>query len=196
MSTKKWPLNLIFAAIVVLLALTATITVYKRLNDRTPSPSRIAAPARGPAAEDASATASTEQLSRLERLAAEQPDNPDIQTQLANLHYDLGQFEKAAVYYERSLKLRPENPNVETDLATCYHYLGENDRSLGLLDNVLSYQPGFSQAKFNKGIVLINGKKDIQRAISVWEELLNSDPAYPHREELRQRIRNLRESSR
>jgi len=64
------------------------------------------------------------------------------------------------------------------------------------LDNVLSYDPGFTQAKYNKGIVLIEGKKDVKGGISVWEDLLRSDPGYRQRAELEQRINQLKASLR
>jgi cytochrome c-type biogenesis protein CcmH/NrfG len=85
---------------------------------------------------------------------------------------------------------------LETDLATCFHYLGQEDRALQILDNVLRYSPGFTQAKFNKGIVLIEGKKDVKNGVAVWEDLLRSDPNYSQREQLEQRIRQLKESAR
>ncbi len=43
--------------------------------------------------------------------------------------------------------------------------------------------------------MLLNGKKDIRGALSVWEDLLRTDPEYPHREELRERILRLRQSA-
>jgi tetratricopeptide (TPR) repeat protein len=129
-------------------------------------------------------------------VAAREPQNPEYPTQIGNLYYDAGEYGKAVDYYQRSLKIRPRDPNVETDLATCFHYLGQEDRALEVLDNVLRYNPGFTQAKFNKGIVLIEGKKDVKNGIAVWEDLLRSDPNYSQREQLQQRIRQLKETAR
>lgn len=187
-------LNLVFAALTALLLLTAATAGYFLLEEERLHPERSAAPPAAPAA-DAAAVAAAARLEHLEHLAAEEPANPEHVTAIANLHYDLGSFREAAAYYERSLGLRPGDPNVETDLATCYHYLGEHDRALQTLDRILGYRPGFSQAKFNKGIVLLNGKKDIRGALSIWEDLLRTDPEYPHREELRERILRLRRSA-
>jgi hypothetical protein len=44
-------------------------------------------------------------------------------------------------------------------------------------------------------MVLINGKKDIKGGFSVWEDLLRTDPDFPHREELEQKIRQLKGSA-
>ena len=140
-------------------------------------------------------TDATERLAALEKMSAQDPQNPDHQTQVANLYYDLGQYEKAAEFYERSLKLRPKDPNAETDLAVCLHYIGQSDKALETLDAVLGYSPGFAQAMFNKGVILASAKKDKKGAINIWEELLRSNPNYPQRSELEERIRNLKGSA-
>ena len=139
---------------------------------------------------------SADRIAALEQLIAREPQNAEYPAQTANLYYDLGQYDKAADYYQRSLRIRPRDPNVETDLATCFHYLGQDDKALEMLDSVLSYNPRFVQAKFNKGIVLIEGKKDIKGGIAVWEDLLRSEPAYSQKAELEHRIQQLKASIR
>jgi tetratricopeptide (TPR) repeat protein len=131
----------------------------------------------------------------LEQMSQADPQNADIKIQLGNALYDAGQYQKAAESYEQSLKLHPQNPGVETDLATCYHYLGQHDKALEILDKVLQYSPGFAQALFNKGIVLQEGKKDPQGAIAVWEVLLRSNPNFPQRAEIEQKINQLKSSA-
>jgi len=125
-------------------------------------------------------------------LAGKNPQNPYYPTQIGNTYYDIGQYGKAAVYYERSLAIHPQDPNVETDLANCYHYLGQHDKALETLDKVLKYNPGFSQAIFNKGRVLIDGKKNTKEGIAAWEELLRADPNSPHKAEIEQEINQLK----
>jgi len=189
-------MNLVFACLTALLAVTALTSIYFRAGhaDNNPIAAReSSAPAQTSTPMTGSATS---QLAELERLAAEHPENAEYQTQQANLFYDAAQYEKAATHYQESLKIHPQDPYVETDLATCYHYLGQNDKALELLNSVLKSNPDFSQAKFNKGIVLINGMKDMKNGISIWKDLLKSDPDYSQKEELAQRIRQLENSNR
>jgi tetratricopeptide (TPR) repeat protein len=127
---------------------------------------------------------------------SKQPENPDYLKQMGNRYYDLGQYEKAVDFYRQSLSIRPRDPSVETDLATCYHNLNQEDKALEILNKVLEYSPGFSQAMFNKGIVLIYGKKNTIDGIKVWEDLLQSDPNFQHKAEIEEKIRQLRGSSR
>jgi tetratricopeptide (TPR) repeat protein len=195
MNSKKLRVNLLFALVVAALGLTA-VTFLLRNRNQTPI--------RPPAAEGASGSSlpenhppldSARNLSALEQLSAKDPANADYLTQIANIYYDLGQYEKAADAYQRSLKVRPGDASVETDLASCFHYLGQHDKALETLNNVLTYRPSFAQALFNKGIVLISGKKDIRGGIAVWEELLRLDPDFSRKADLEQRINSLKASA-
>jgi tetratricopeptide (TPR) repeat protein len=85
---------------------------------------------------------------------------------------------------------------VETSLATCFYYLGMSNKALELLENVLQYQPDFSRAVFQKGVVLAYGKNDVQGAIRIWEDLLRSDPIFSEEAELEQKLDQLKLSPR
>jgi tetratricopeptide (TPR) repeat protein len=188
MGSSRFITNLVFACIVALLGLTAATYIFT--PSKQPAPDQEATGSRKQETADI-----TKRISDLERLAVENPQNPEYLTQIGNLYYDSGQYEKAVDYYRRSLSIHPQDPSVETDLATCYHYLGQEDKALEIMNKVLKYSPGFSQAMFNKGIVLIYGKKNANDGIAVWEDLLRSDPNSPHKAEIEEKIRNIRGSA-
>jgi cytochrome c-type biogenesis protein CcmH/NrfG len=192
MALSRFSINLIFGIVVAVLAITAGTFSY--FNSSQPETQQQ--PVQAQIHQNAPPLDLANRVAALEQLAAREPQNPEYPTQIANLYYDAGEYVKAVDFYQRSLKIHPRDPNVETDLATCFHYLGQEDRALQILDNVLRYSPGFTQAKFNKGIVLIEGKKDVKNGVAVWEDLLRSDPNYSQREQLEQRIRQLKESAR
>jgi tetratricopeptide (TPR) repeat protein len=190
MTMRRSSINLIFGIVIAVLGVTAATFIY--LNSNQPgieSPTTAA-----PSGENRPPLDLANRIAALDQMAAREQQNPEYPAQIANLYYDAGEYGKAADYYQRSLTIQPRNPSVETDLATCYHYMGQEDKALGILDNVLSYSPGFTQAKFNKGIVLIEGKKEVKSGIAVWEDLLRSDPGYGQRAELEQKIQKLRAS--
>jgi tetratricopeptide (TPR) repeat protein len=188
MASNRFAVNLVFACVVALLALTAAISIYTNSNQQAPALESAGSKSQEPAD-------TAKKLADLEQLAGKDPKNPGYRAQIANIYYDLGQYDKAVDYYRQSLSLRPGDPNVETDFATCYHYMGQDDKALEILNKVLEYSPGFSQAMFNKGIVLVYGKKNVKEGIAIWEDLLRSDPNFAHRAELEQKISQLKGSA-
>jgi cytochrome c-type biogenesis protein CcmH/NrfG len=194
MALSKFSTNLIFAAMVAALGLTAVIFYFK--SNRQQVQVQVQAADSSQLPEKHPPVDLAGRIAALQQMSAREPQNPDYPAQIGNLYYDSGQYAKAAEFYQQSLNIHPRDPNVETDLATCFHYMGQDDRSLKLLDNVLEYNPSFTQAKLNKGIVLIEGKKDVKGGISVWEDLLRSDPGYAQRAELEQKILQLKASIR
>jgi len=196
MALGKFGTNLIFACLVALLGLTAVTSIFIKANqpgirqtESAQEPSGSQMPANHPSVEAAG------KLADLEQLIIKEPQNPDHRTQIGNLYYDMGQYDKAADFYQQSLGIRPRDPNVETDLATCFYYLGQSDKALEILDKVLEYSPGFPMAMLNKGVVLVDGKRDIKGGIAVWENLLRSNPSFPQKAELEQRISQLKASA-
>ena len=187
----KSQLNVLFALIVAGLLVTAISFIS--LNS---GPGPKSSPEAGSNQLPDSNEAIGKRVSSLEQMSSGDPQNPDYPTQIANIYYDAGDYGKAIEYYQRSLNLRPKDPNVETDLATCFHYLGQHDKALEILNKVLEYSPGFPEALFNKGIVLVNGKNDVRSGIEVWEELLRLNPGFPKRAQVQQRINELKASIR
>ena len=193
MFPSKFTINLAFVLIVAALGSTAAVSIYRK-SSRPEMHSQMTAQSRLP--ENHPPVDIEEKVAALQQMAARDPRNPDHLTQIGNLYYDMGKHEDAIVYYQRSLDIRPRDPNVQTDMANCYHYVGQDDKSLALLDDVLRYNPGFSQARYNKGVVLMEGKKDVRAAIAVWEDLLRTDPGYSQRAELESKISELKASLR
>jgi tetratricopeptide (TPR) repeat protein len=192
MALNKFGVNIVFAFVVSALALTSATFMVINSSRQGVQPAASRGVSDNSLPENHPPIDTEKRLAALKKMSAGDPQNPDYQTQIANLYYDIGQYDKSVDFYQRSLVLRPRDPNVETDLAACFHYLGQDDKALETLDRVLKYSPGFAQAMFNKGIVLIGGKKDIEGGIRVWEDLLRDNPNYPQKAELEQRINQLK----
>jgi tetratricopeptide (TPR) repeat protein len=199
MNTDRERVNLVLAALMIGLG---AWTIYYLASDRSQPPVIQPRDASGlpanhpPLPENHPPIDYAKDLLALEQMSRSDPENPEYKTKIGNLYYDAGDYEKAAEAYRQSLELKPQNARVETDLAACLHYLGNHDKALELLDHVLQYAPSFAQALFNKGVVLHSGKKDVNGAIAVWEQLLRSNPDLPQRAALEQRINQLKSGSR
>lgn len=188
--SKKAGINLLFGAVILALGFVAAFQMYVNRDRPVIRESAVTEEreeARLP--ENHPPMDASNRIIALEELSRKEPGNAEHKVQLGNTYYDMGQYRKAIPAYEEALKLKPQDPNVQTDLATCYFNLGEHDKALQILEGVLHYQPNFPMAMFNKGIVLQEGKKDSRGAIAVWESLLHSNPDFPQRAALEQRIR-------
>lgn len=195
MSLSRSGVNLLFVLLSVALALTAGAFLYMNRNQAGVAPAAEVGAAASALPQNHPPVDAAERLAALEKMSAQDPQNPDHLAKVANLYYDLGRYEKAADFYQRSLNLRAKDPNIETDLAVCFHYLGRDDQALETLNNVLAYSPGFAHAMYNKGVILANAKKDIKGAIAVWEDLSRANPEYAQSVELERRIRELKGSA-
>lgn len=190
-SKKLW--NRIFALISIVL-LTLAVAFVIKSQQSAPHPSGQDGTSEASAPENNPSSDMTDALLALMQRRAQDPQNADIHTQIGNIYYDQKEYEKAIESYRKSLSIQPNNPNVETDMATCYHYLGKPDEALKLFDHVLQYSPGFTQALYNKGVVLIYDKNDIEGGIRAWEEELKYETDPGRRAQLQQSINQLKSS--
>jgi len=192
---SRQQINYILAAIIILLAAAAGISIFNKSGDIGFRQAAIQGNTENTRPDNHPPGEIAQRLAALIQMSAEDPQNADIRAEIGNTYYDLGEYEKAVAQYRKSLEIQPRNPYVETDLATCLHYLNRHDEALQILDNVLKYQPDFQQALYNKGIVLIYGKDDVQGGIAAWEEMLKQDLDPARRADIEQSIRQLKSSA-
>lgn len=193
---SKQQINFIFALIVMGLGSATVLSIYMNSGNPVIRETAPAESSNEPMPENHPPIDTAKKLASLIQMSAEDPQNAEIHIEIGNIHYDLGEYDKAVNSYRKSLDILPDNPYVETDMATCLHRMGRHDEALNILDNVIKSQPDFPQALYNKGIVLIHGKNDIESGIAVWEELLKLDLEPARKAEIEQSIRQLKTSVR
>ena len=116
------------------------------------------------------------QIPILERETAMNPDNVGAWTQLGNLYFDTGQFQKAIDAYKKSLALNPNNADVWTDMGVMYRRNGQPLEAIQAFDKAVAVDPGHEVSRFNKGIVLMHDLEDSKSAIQAWNELVEMNP--------------------
>jgi cytochrome c-type biogenesis protein CcmH/NrfG len=136
--------------------------------------------------------ASPEMLAKAaEPLLAQLKANPkdfDTVVKLGNLYYDGQAYPPAIEYYEKALDIQPNNVDVRTDLGTAYWYTGNADKAIASFEKALTIRPNQAATLFNLGIVRWQGKKDPKGAIVAWEKLLQTNPAYPQKDQVQMLI--------
>jgi tetratricopeptide (TPR) repeat protein len=194
MAARKKQINILFALLAIVLVGTS---IWSAIRTEKPMVRTDTEPGRADASmpEDHPPLDMVQKLTELIRRSEEDPGNAAIHTNIGNIYYDLKEYEKAVQSYRKSLEIQPADPYVETDLATCLHYLGRDDEALERFDHVLKHTPDFPQALYNKGIVLIQSKNDVEGGIKAWEKLLQTDLDPARRAELQRDIQQLKSSA-
>lgn len=99
------------------------------------------------------------------------PDNVDLMVQAGNAHFDIGQFDKAIIYYKNVSALHPGNAEILIDLGVSYFNLSQLDSALVFMQQALQIEDSHKQGLYNIGIVYYNlGRMD--QAIQSWNKLI------------------------
>jgi len=119
----------------------------------------------------------TAKIFELEKKVAENPEDIAGWTNLGNLYFDAGNYEKAIMAYTKSLELNPNNADVMTDLGVMYRRNGQPKTAVATFDKAIQIDPKHETARYNKGVVLMHDLNDFEGAVRTWEELVRINPA-------------------
>ncbi|MBZ0089212.1 MAG: tetratricopeptide repeat protein, partial [Thermoanaerobaculia bacterium] len=113
-----------------------------------------AAVAPGPAAASMPGTsAAMPEIERLKQVLERDPNDADALLGLANLNFDIQNWQRAKELYERFLALRPGDADALTDLGICQRALGDFQGALQRFAAAQKAAPGHWQARFNEVVV-------------------------------------------
>jgi cytochrome c-type biogenesis protein CcmH/NrfG len=104
------------------------------------------------------------------------PNNGGVLAQIGRIYESTHQFKAAASYYTKSLELQPGNVEIRDALASCLYYSGNPDGAVQQLEQALKTDPKNANSLFNLGLIRWLAKKDGPGAITVWKQLLRTNP--------------------
>ncbi len=119
------------------------------------------------------AQAMMQQVLDLKNALEADPNNYDLNVQMANSNFDIGRFQEAIKYYRKAITLQDENANVVIDMGVSYFNLNMMDSALFFMDKALELQPDHPQGLYNIGIVYYN-IGDFDKALKNWERLIQT----------------------
>lgn len=119
------------------------------------------------------------EVQQLTARVAEDPTDTVALRRLANLNYDISNWQRAAELYESYLALEPADLGVMTDLGATYRFLGRPDDALGQFQSVRELDPEHWQSRYNEILVLGFDLGDLEAARSAMEELSRLQPDNP-----------------
>jgi len=123
-----------------------------------------------------------EQARELETLLAKDPNNYDHLVQIANTHYDLNDFVKAAHFYEKARAIKDDSPDVLTDLGVSYKETGKPQQALVLFDRAADMRPDHWQSRYNAAVVRLfdlNDPVGAKQEVEKLKQLQGKVPSIP-----------------
>ena len=153
-------------------------------------------PGAGAAAGGAAAgpQAAMQQVQQLRAYVEQNPDDVEATRRLANMNYDIANWQRAAELYERILERTADDINVMTDLGACYRNLGRPQDALALFERVATLDGSHWQSRYNQVLVLAFDLRDLPRARTALDELRALQPTNPDVQRLAQEVEKLENS--
>lgn len=163
------------------------------VQQQTPggSPQSGGMPAGQPGPEQLKAMADKKIAPLLDELK-KNPNDTDTLTKVGGFYFAVRQFDEAASYFERSVKIKP-SPDALTKLSNAYFYGGNTDKAIATLNQALQMDPKFANALYNLGMIKWQGKGDVKGAIACWETLVKTNPHHPQIDQVKQMIARAKE---
>lgn len=131
---------------------------------------------------------SMEKIQADKKKIEQEPNDVQALVGLADANFMIQRFEMSQEYYARALKTDPKNIKARLSLSNCYIFMQKPDEAIKELDQILAMQKDYPEALFNKGLILLQSKRDPVGAKQVWTELISTHPdhelAQPVKEEL------------
>lgn len=135
-------------------------------------------PAQMPTADQMKHMADKKAEPLLEKLK-QNPNDAALLTEIAKTYFVAHQFQEAIGYAEKSVQADPKQVGTRADLASYYFYAGESDKAIATLEDALKVQPNNAQVLFNLGLLKLQAKDDRAGAVSMWKQLLKTNPDLP-----------------
>lgn len=144
-----------------------------------------------PAAPNAGGNAAMQQVQQLRAYVEANPEDVEATRRLADMNYDIANWQRAADLYERILEQEGDDIDVMTDLGACYRNLRQPEKALDLFGRVAKLDASHWQSRYNQVLVLAFDLKDLPRAKAVLDELRALQPTNPDVLRLLQEVEKL-----
>lgn len=142
-----------------------------------------AAPGAAPAAGGGTGPA-MQAIQELKDYVDKNPNDAKAIRQLADLNFDIRNWQRAQELYRRYLELKPNDPDVLTDLGISYRETKEYDQALQHFTEAQKVAPDHWQAYYNQVVVLAFDLKKMDEANQVLAKLQQMQPGNPDVEKL------------
>lgn len=119
------------------------------------------------------------EIQQLREFVEKNPNDAQAVRKLADLNFDIQNWQRAQELYSHYLELKPNDPDVITDLGITYRGLQQYDKAIQLFNQAKTLEPGHWQAYYNEVVVLAFDLKKPEQANQVLGQLQQMQPGNP-----------------
>lgn len=118
------------------------------------------------------------EIQQLRDFVEKNPNDASAVRQLADLNFNISNWQRAQELYNHYLELKPNDPDVMTDLGITYRETQQFDKALDLFRRSKQVAPDHWQSLYNEVVVLMDMKKN-DEAGQVMAQLQKMQPGNP-----------------
>lgn len=118
------------------------------------------------------------EIQQLRDFVEKNPNDANAVRQLADLNFNISNWQRAQELYSHYLELKPNDPDVMTDLGITYRETQQYDKALDLFRRSKQAAPDHWQSLYNEVVVLMDLKKN-DEAGQVLAQLQKMQPGNP-----------------
>ncbi len=120
------------------------------------------------------------------------PKNPAGWLKLGNIYFDYHHDREAIGAYSQYLSLKPEDSHVRTRMGTMLRGVGDFDGAIEEFWKVAQSDLTDGESRFQLGLILLQDKREVKKAIKAWEDYLQVEPKGERANWVRGQIRKMR----
>jgi len=124
------------------------------------------------------------EIAKLRDYVQKHPEDKDAVRKLANLNFDIGNWQRAQDLYLQFLKVSEGDPDLLTDLGITYRELGKPEAALERFREAEKLAPAHWQSRFNQVVVLGLDLARYDEADRILADLRRTQPGNPDIERL------------
>ena len=164
----------------------ATLDANRSLTPVAPAVASAPAEAPPPGNDQQAAQLDEAQVQALTTILKSDPTNAGAAAQLAETYFRAERMDEAIKWYQEALRLDPKNIEASTQLGMSLFVVQGPDAALAQFDRSLKLDPDHPRTLLSKGIVLWQGKRDLDGAAAAWQHLVAVAPSSPEAEAAKQ----------
>jgi cytochrome c-type biogenesis protein CcmH/NrfG len=117
-----------------------------------------------------------EKIEDLKETVREDPKDLAAWLKLGDIYFDYNRYREAIGAYARYLSIKPEDSDTRTKMGMMLRGLEDFDGAIEAFKKAAQLNPGHAESRFQLGALFLEEKKDVNGAISAWEDYLKGAP--------------------